>query len=31
MPTCVGVAFKRVAKSYWFDPGELERSMKKTA
>ena len=23
MPTCVGVAFKRVAKSYWFDPGEL--------
>ena len=24
MPTCVGVAFKRVAKSYWFDPGQLE-------
>lgn len=24
MPTCVGVAFKRVAKSYWFDPGDLE-------
>lgn len=24
MPICVGVAFKRVAKSYWFDPGELE-------
>jgi cell fate regulator YaaT (PSP1 superfamily) len=24
MPVCVGVAFKRVAKSYWFDPGELE-------
>ena len=23
MPTCVGVAFKRVAKSYWFDPGEI--------
>lgn len=21
MPMCVGVAFKRVAKSYWFDPG----------
>lgn len=24
MPLCVGVAFKRVAKSYWFDPGDLE-------
>lgn len=24
MPICVGVTFKRVAKSYWFDPGELE-------
>lgn len=24
MPTCVGVAFKRVARSYWFDPAELE-------
>lgn len=24
MPTCVGVAFKRVAKSYWFDPAGLE-------
>lgn len=24
MPVCVGVAFKRVAKSYWFDPGELD-------
>jgi cell fate regulator YaaT (PSP1 superfamily) len=24
MPVCVGVAFKRVAKSYWFDPGQLE-------
>lgn len=24
MPTAVGVAFKRVAKSYWFDPGTLE-------
>src|SRR5579883_924541 len=24
MPTCVGVAFKRVAKSYWFDPGDLD-------
>lgn len=23
MPLCVGVAFKRVAKSYWFDPGPL--------
>ena len=23
MPVCVGVAFKRVAKSYWFDPGDL--------
>lgn len=23
MPVCVGVAFKRVAKSYWFDPGPL--------
>jgi cell fate regulator YaaT (PSP1 superfamily) len=23
MPTCVGVAFKRVARSYWFDPGAL--------
>ena len=23
MPLCVGVAFKRVAKSYWFDPGDL--------
>jgi cell fate regulator YaaT (PSP1 superfamily) len=24
MPLAVGVAFKRVAKSYWFDPGTLE-------
>jgi cell fate regulator YaaT (PSP1 superfamily) len=24
MPHVVGVAFKRVAKSYWFDPGKLE-------
>lgn len=24
MPNVVGVAFKRVARSYWFDPGELE-------
>ena len=24
MPVCVGIAFKRVAKSYWFDPGDLE-------
>ncbi|HLV81769.1 MAG TPA: stage 0 sporulation family protein [Chthonomonadaceae bacterium] len=24
MPLCVGVAFKRVAKSYWFDPGALD-------
>jgi cell fate regulator YaaT (PSP1 superfamily) len=24
MPVCVGIAFKRVSKSYWFDPGELE-------
>jgi len=24
MPIAVGVAFKRVAKSYWFDPGTLE-------
>lgn len=24
MPLCVGVAFKRVAKSYWFDPDGLE-------
>src|ERR1051325_2067206 len=23
MPVCVGVAFKRVAKSYWFDPNGL--------
>jgi cell fate regulator YaaT (PSP1 superfamily) len=23
MPQAVGVAFKRVAKSYWFDPGDL--------
>jgi cell fate regulator YaaT (PSP1 superfamily) len=23
MPLAVGVAFKRVAKSYWFDPGDL--------
>lgn len=23
MPVCVGVAFKRVAKSYWFDPDGL--------
>src|SRR5438105_486853 len=23
MPQVVGVAFKRVAKSYWFDPGTL--------
>jgi cell fate regulator YaaT (PSP1 superfamily) len=23
MPVCVGVAFKRVAKSYWFDPDDL--------
>jgi len=23
MPLCVGIAFKRVAKSYWFDPGDL--------
>ncbi len=22
MPVCVGVAFKRVAKSYWFDPAD---------
>ena len=26
MPVCVGVAFKRVAKSYWFDPGEFALS-----
>src|SRR5579871_6341202 len=24
MPVCAGVAFKRVAKSYWFDPNGLE-------
>src|SRR5512143_2926941 len=24
MPTAVGVAFKRVAKSYWFDPVGIE-------
>jgi cell fate regulator YaaT (PSP1 superfamily) len=24
MPVCVGVAFKRVSKSYWFDPGGLD-------
>src|SRR5437870_1073924 len=24
MPIAVGVAFKRVAKSYWFDPGTLD-------
>ncbi|MCS6775919.1 MAG: regulatory iron-sulfur-containing complex subunit RicT [Chloroherpetonaceae bacterium] len=24
MPVCVGVAFKRVARSYWFDPDGLE-------
>ncbi len=24
MPRVAGVAFKRVARSYWFDPGELE-------
>ena len=24
MPRVVGVAFKRVARSYWFEPGELE-------
>ena len=24
MPQCVGVAFKRVAKSYWFDPDGLD-------
>jgi cell fate regulator YaaT (PSP1 superfamily) len=24
MPVAVGVAFKRVAKSYWFDPGTLD-------
>src|SRR5579884_2269846 len=24
MALCVGVAFKRVAKSYWFDPGALD-------
>ena len=24
MPEAVGVAFKRVAKSYWFDPGEMD-------
>src|SRR2546423_13962031 len=24
MPRVVGVAFKRVARSYWFDPGEFE-------
>lgn len=24
MPQCVGVAFKRVAKAYWFDPDGLE-------
>ena len=24
MPLCVGVAFKRVAKSYWFDPDGLD-------
>ena len=23
MNQCIGVAFKRVAKSYWFDPGDL--------
>lgn len=23
MPICVGVGFKRVARSYWFDPGDL--------
>ncbi len=26
MPQCVGVAFKRVAKSYWFDPAGLSVS-----
>ncbi|HLJ54304.1 MAG TPA: stage 0 sporulation family protein [Chthonomonadaceae bacterium] len=24
MPICIGVAFKRVAKSYWYDPAGLE-------
>jgi len=24
MPVCVGIAFKRVAKSYWFDPNGLD-------
>ncbi len=24
MPVCIGVAFKRVAKSYWFDPAGLD-------
>ena len=24
MTLCVGVAFKRVARSYWFDPGDIE-------
>ena len=24
MPLCVGVSFKRVAKSYWFDPDSLD-------
>ena len=24
MPLCIGIAFKRVARSYWFDPGDLE-------
>jgi len=24
MPLCVGVAFKRVAKAYWFDPQDLD-------
>ena len=24
MPVCVGIAFKRVAKSYWFDPDGLK-------
>lgn len=24
MPTCIGVAFKRVARSFWYDPNGLE-------
>src|SRR5579859_6450141 len=26
MPLCIGVTFKRVAKSYWFDPGDMTLS-----